>query len=132
MLATAQRVSPEEGKVLELEKKWTDAYKQHSYGTLTSLLAEDCIITVEDGRSFGKIGYMAHTSDSSVQVDVAEQSDIKVRMHGNVAVVSGGYHEVGTSKGKRYEYKDRFTDVWMKIDGQWLLIASHYSVPLPQ
>jgi hypothetical protein len=46
--------------------------------------------------------------------------------------VTGGYHETGNSKGKRYEYRDRLTDVWMKIDGQWQLIASQYSVPLPQ
>jgi beta-N-acetylglucosaminidase len=49
-----------------------------------------------------------------------------------MAVVIGAYHETGISKGKRYEYHDRFTDVWMKIDGQWQLIASQYSVPLQQ
>ena len=132
MLATAQRVSPEEGKILEVEKRWTDAYRQHSINVLTPLLAEDCIITVEDGRVFGKMGYLAHTVDSSVQVDVAEESDVKIRMHGNVAVVTGAYHETGTSNGKRYEYRDRFTDVWMKVDSQWLLIAAHYSVPVQQ
>jgi ketosteroid isomerase-like protein len=49
-----------------------------------------------------------------------------------VAVVTGAYHEIGTSKGKRYEYRDRLTDIWMKIDGQWRLIAAQYSVPLAQ
>jgi ketosteroid isomerase-like protein len=130
--AMAQRIAQEEARVLDLEKKWTDAYRQHSVATLTSLLDEDFIITVEDGRIFGKIGYMAHTADSSVQVEVAEESDIKVRLHGNVAVVTGAYHETGTSKGKRYVYRDRFTDVWLKTEGQWLLIASHYSVPVQQ
>jgi len=47
-------------------------------------------------------------------------------------VVTGAYHETGTSKGKRYEYHDRLTDVWMKINGQWRLIAAQYSVPLAQ
>src|SRR5215471_15625305 len=129
--AMAQRIAQEEARVLDLEKKWTDAYRQHSVATLTSLLDEDFIITVEDGRVFGKIGYLAHTADSSVKVDVAEESDVKVRLHGNVAVVTGAYHETGISNGKRYEYRDRFTDVWMKVDGQWLLIAAQYSVPLP-
>jgi ketosteroid isomerase-like protein len=131
VLAMAQRVSPEEAKILDVEKRWTDAYRQHDIRALTSLLAEDCAITVEDGRVFGKMGYLAHTTDSSVRVDVAEESDVKVRMHGNVAVVTGAYHETGSSNGKRYEYRDRFTDVWMKIDGQWLLIAAQYGVPLP-
>lgn len=132
MLSMAQQSSPEEAKILDLEKKWTDAYKAHNVSAMTSLLAEDVIITVEDGRTFGKFGYVAHTGDSSVQVDVAEESDVKIRMHGSVAVVTGAYHEAGTAKGKRYEYRDRFTDVWMKNNGQWQLIASQYSVPLQQ
>jgi len=56
-------------------------------------------------------------------------SDLHVRMHGNVAVVTGAYHEKGTNKGKPYEYRDRFTDVWLSSSGNWQLIASHYSIP---
>jgi ketosteroid isomerase-like protein len=126
----AQQASPEEAKILALEKKWTDAYRQHNLGIMTSMLAEDFVFTIEDGRVFGKMGYISHTADSSVQVDIAEQSDLRVHMHGNVAIVTGAYHEIGSSKGKRYEYRDRSTDVWMKTDGQWQLIASQYSVPL--
>ena len=131
MPSLAQQTSPDVAKVLALEAKWTDAYRQRNITILTSLLAEDFIITVEDGRVFGKIGYMSHTADPSVQVATADESDLRVNLHGNVAVVTGAYHETGTAKGKRYEYRDRMTDVWMKIDGQWQLIASQYSVPSP-
>ena len=124
--------SPEGVKVLGLEKKWTEAYKHHDIGILSSLLAEDFVITIEDGSTFGKEGYISHSADSSMRVEVAELSDLRVRMHGNTAVVTGAYHEIGDSKGKRYEYHDRLTDVWMKLGGEWRVIASHYSVPLNQ
>ena len=62
----------------------------------------------------------------------AEMSDLKVRMHGDTAIVTGSYHEKGDSDGKPYEYHDRFTDVWMKAAGKWHLVASHYSVPYKQ
>jgi len=65
-------------------------------------------------------------------VETAELSGLKVRMHGTTAVVTGAYHEKGNSGGKRYEDHDRLTDVWMKIDGRWQVISSHYSVPLRQ
>ena len=130
-ISLAQQASPET-TILTLEKRWTDAYRVRNISLMTSMLAEDFIITVEDGNIYGKMGYMAHTADTSTQVDMAEESDLKVRMHGTVAVVTGTYHETGTSKGKRYEYRDRLTDVWMKIDGQWRLIAAQYSVPLAQ
>jgi ketosteroid isomerase-like protein len=65
-------------------------------------------------------------------VEVAKLSDLRVRLHGSIAVVTGAYHERGQSNGKPYEYHDRLTDVWMKVGGAWQVVASHYSVPLKQ
>jgi ketosteroid isomerase-like protein len=115
-----------------LEMKWTDSYKQRSIDILSSLLAEDFSITVEDGSTYSKAGYISHSADTSTQVEVAELSDLKVRIHGDTAIVTGAYHERGTSGGKRYEYHDRLTDVWMKSGGKWQVVASHYSVPYKQ
>jgi len=117
-------------KVLALERQWNTAYKRSDIAVMNSLLADDFIITVEDGSTFSKSGYIAHNGDSSVHVGVSDMSDLKVRLHGNTAVVTGAYHEKGTDKGKPYEYYDRFADVWMNIKGTWQVIASHYSIPV--
>ena len=116
--------------IRSLEQKWTDSYKQRRIDILASLLAEDFVITVEDGKTYSKEGYISHTADTSVRVLVAEMSDLKVRLHGNTAIVTGAYYEKGESNGKPYEYHDRLTDVWMKIGGKWQVVASHYSVPM--
>ena len=118
--------------IRKLEEKWTESYKKRQIDILSSLLAEDFVITVEDGNTYSKSGYITHSADPSVQVDVAEISDLKVRMHGDTAVVTGAYHERGKSNGKPYEYHDRLTDVWMKVGGKWQVISSHYSVPMKQ
>ncbi len=119
-------------KILACESQWNAAYKRGDVATMNSLLADDFIITVEDGSTFSKPGYIAHNGDSSVHVETSDMSDLRVRMHGKVAVVTGAYHEKGTTKGKPYEYRDRFTDVWMDINGRWQVIASHYSIPVSQ
>jgi ketosteroid isomerase-like protein len=115
-----------------LEMKWTESYKQRSIDILSSLLADDFVITIEDGSIFSKAGYITHSADPSTRVQVAELSDLKVRMHGDTAIVTGAYHEKGESNGKNYEYHDRLTDVWMKVGGKWQVVASHYSVPAKQ
>ena len=112
-----------------LEAKWADSYRQRSIDILSSLLADEFVITVEDGNVYSKAGYISHTADSTTHVEVAELSDLKVRIHGDTAIVTGAYHEKGESNGKRYEYRDRLTDVWMKSGGKWQVVASHYSVP---
>ncbi len=116
--------------IRSMELKWTESYKQRQVDMLASLLADDFVITVEDGNTYGKTGYISHSVEPSTHVEVAEMSDLKVRMHGDAAVVTGAYHERGVSNGKAYEYHDRLTDVWMKNGGKWQVVASHYSVPV--
>lgn len=111
-----------------MESKWVDAYKQRQIATVASLLADDYVITQEDGSVYGKVGFISYNA-GSLRVDLAEASDLKIHMHDNIAVVTGAYHEKGMQGGKSYDYHDRLTDVWMKINGKWQLIASHYSLP---
>jgi ketosteroid isomerase-like protein len=118
--------------VRSLELKWTESYKQRSIDILSSLLAEDFVITIEDGSVYSKAGYITHSADPLTNVLIAELSDLKVRVHGDTAIVTGAYHEKGESSGKPYEYHDRFTDVWMRSGGKWQVVASHYSVPHKQ
>jgi len=84
--------------ILGLEAKWNSAYDRGDIATMNTLLADDFIITVEDGSTFSKSGYIAHYGDSTVHVEISDMSDLKVRMHGKTAVVTGAYHEKGTSK----------------------------------
>jgi hypothetical protein len=121
--------SPEATKVLALEAKLSDCYKQRKLDVFASLLDDDVVITFENGNMYGKIGYLSYSSNTSIHIDVADMSDLKIRMHTDVAVLTGSYHERGDVNGQAYDYHDRFTDVWMKKSGKWLLIASHYAVP---
>ena len=114
-------------RLLALENKFNAAYKSGDIAAMNSLLAEDFIITVEDGNTLSKSGYIADNGRPDFHVEISDLSGLSVRMHGNTAVVTGAYHEKGISKGQPYEYHDRFTDVWMNINGRWQIIASHYS-----
>jgi ketosteroid isomerase-like protein len=130
--SSAQQKSDSVSAVLELEEKWNDAYKRGAIDVLNLLLADDFIITIEDGSTYSKAGYIARLGAPSERVDVSQMSDLKVRMHGNVAIVTGAYHEKGTSKGKPYEFRDRLTDVWVNSGHRWQLIASHYSIAVKE
>ena len=132
VLSFAQQKSDAASKILSLESKWNEAYQHGDVAQLNALLADDFIITVEDGSTYSKTGYLARLGGPAQHVEISEMSDLKVRLRGNVAVVTGAYHEKATSMGKPYEYHDRLTDVWMNSDGKWQLVASHYSVPIKE
>jgi ketosteroid isomerase-like protein len=130
--AVAQGKADPSSKIIALENKWNDAYKHSDPAGMQALLADDFIITVEDGTTYSKSGYLAHTADSELRVQISELTDLRVRVHEDVAVVTGAYHEKGTSKGRAYESHDRLTDVWIKTSAGWQVIAAHYSIPTSQ
>jgi ketosteroid isomerase-like protein len=129
-IAAHSQEKSEAATIRALEMKWTESYKERSVDILSSLLSDDFMITIEDGSVYSKVGYISHSADPGTHVQVAELSDLKVRVHGDAAIVTGAYHEKGESNGKPYEYHDRLTDVWMKSAGKWQVVASHYSVPV--
>jgi ketosteroid isomerase-like protein len=126
---TSAQQNADAATVRGLELKWADAYKHRQLDLLSSFLDDDCVSTFEDGNVLGKLGLISYIAKPSEHVEVADMSDLRIRMHGETAVVTGAYHEQGVSNGKVYEYHDRFTDVWTKVHGNWKLIASHYSIP---
>jgi ketosteroid isomerase-like protein len=127
----AQEQAGAAAQVRKLEEKWAEAYKERDINILSTLLTEDFVITVEDGSTYSKAGYITHSADTTVKVETAELSDVRVRVHGgNIAVVTGAYHERGKSSGKPYEYHDRLTDVWVRVGNGWRVLSSHYSVPM--
>jgi ketosteroid isomerase-like protein len=131
-LSAAQQKSDTASKILALEAKWNSAYQHGDVAQLNALLADDFLITVEDGSMYSKTGYLGRLGGTAQHVDVSEMTDLKVRLRGDVAIVTGAYHEKGTVMGKPYEYRDRLTDVWLNSDGRWQVIASHYSIPVKE
>src|SRR6267378_7954502 len=45
----------DEATIRALESKWTDAYKQRQVAVLAALLADDYVITMEDGTVLSKV-----------------------------------------------------------------------------
>ena len=127
-VARAQE-SSETATIRGLEMKMLDCYKLRQVEVYASVLDEDFVITFEDGSIYSKTGYLAYSASSSTHIESVEIPEMKVRVHGDTAIVTGIYHEKGVDAQKSYDYRDRFTDVWMKKAGKWRLVAAHYSVP---
>ncbi|HVN17235.1 MAG TPA: nuclear transport factor 2 family protein, partial [Dongiaceae bacterium] len=129
-LASARaQESSDAAEIRALELKIADWYKHRQIESFAALLDDNFVITFEDGSTYSKTGYLSYSASSSTVVECVEISEMKIRMHGDTAVVTGVYHEKGVDSRQAYDYHDRFTDVWMKKSGKWRLVAAHYSVP---
>src|SRR5258708_13562770 len=81
-----------------LELKWVDAYKQRKIGDVATLLAEDYVITLEDGSTYGKVGFLSYNA-GALRVDIAELKDVRIRMHENKPVATPWCHAASQMRG---------------------------------
>jgi ketosteroid isomerase-like protein len=54
--------------------------------------------------------------------------DVLVLVFGDAAVVTGRTHGIGNFAGTPYDVIIRFTDTFVRREGQWTAVASHASV----
>jgi ketosteroid isomerase-like protein len=130
-LALVQNVSMAQGdetKIIALENLWNQMQLNHDADAMGKLLDEDFVFTDYDGTVMSKEQFLESIRDKSYQLTIEASENMKLHRHGDTVVVIGATHEKGTYKGKPYQHQGRFTDTWMKKNGQWLCIASQLSL----
>jgi hypothetical protein len=91
------------------------------------LKADDWLYTDADGKVTAKAQDLADAGFVTYQATDFKMSNLKVRIYGDTAVVTGRQTEVATMAGKDASAVFRVTDVWRRRDGRWQAIASHLS-----
>lgn len=106
----------------DLERKWTEGFKNRDKETLNSILADDFIFTDEDGQVYNKAQYIG--AIMQVKVDDYTLDDLTTRIAGDAGVVAGRWMGKMTIDGKQTSGTFRFTDTFAKRRGRWQAIAS--------
>jgi ketosteroid isomerase-like protein len=117
-----------ETKVIALENLWNQIQVNRDADAMGKMLDSDFVLTDYDGSIMSKAQFLASIRDNSIQLTVEVSTDMKLHRHGDTVIVIGATHEKGTEKGKPFSQVGRFTDTWIKKDGQWLCIASQLSL----
>ena len=130
-LASAQNSTGSGGRdealLIALENAWNQAQLHHDSKALDGLLADTFISTDNDGTFTTKAQFVADNGDLSYSPSLMANTEQKVFVYGNAAVVAGIYHAKGLSKGKPFDHYGRFTDTWIYLNDKWVCVASHTS-----
>ena len=118
------KTSADENRILILENAWNSAELEKNTKALEELLSDSLVYTDYDGTFMNKSEFLASVSNPSLHSEQIVNESVTVHSYGTSAVVTGIYREKGTTNGKRYSRRGRFTDTWVSENGVWRCVAS--------
>jgi ketosteroid isomerase-like protein len=119
--------SPDEAELIRLERVWNDAHVNGDAGALDRLWAEDLTVTVPNMQVITKEGAIAIARSGRVKFRRYETSDVRVRLYGDAAVLTGIVERTRVLNGQDVNDKWRFTKMCIRRAGKWQVVAWHAS-----
>jgi hypothetical protein len=128
LVSSAIAQGPEEGDeqaVLKVERDGCHAYQIGDTATLQTLFTADYTLTNSHGEISTLADDIADAKSGAVRYTMFENRNMKVRLYGDAAIVTGQTWIKGTIQGRLIDASFQFTDTLVRQGGHWLLAASH-------
>ena len=114
-------------ELTRLEQIWNDAYVRADADALEQLCADDLVVTLTDMVVLNKQNSIAILRSGKVKFQRYETSDLGIHVYDNAAVVTGRLQRTRSVQGREVNDEWRFTKVYIRRGGKWLVVAWHAS-----
>jgi ketosteroid isomerase-like protein len=116
-----------ERQILKLEEELTQTEMRVDVPALDRIYADDIMVTAPIGICVDKPAVMTEIRQAAEKAVVGryDKDDVKVRAYGDTAVSSYRMTAEATFEGTQINRSLCITNVWMKRDGQWQIVARH-------
>jgi ketosteroid isomerase-like protein len=114
-----------EQEVRQTIEKYRTALVQRDAATLERIWANDYTFTNGAGEMVSKTQRLANLKSGATSLDsISQEEEIKVRVHGDVAVATGRVTIKGQYSGKQASGQYQSINVWVKGAAGWQLVAN--------
>ena len=126
----AAQNSTVEQEIIKLERERLDAYARADREAFDRIVADDFAMTHSDGSVFDKVRERSVLRPSTTERPLPKLTieDVKVRVYGDAAVITGLLVEQGDRIGR---VSLAFTNTYIKRQGKWQIVAGQLT-RLPQ
>jgi ketosteroid isomerase-like protein len=114
-------------ELTRLEQVWNDAHLRGDAKALDQLWADDLFVTVPDMPVMNKEESLAISKAGKMKFDIYKTSDLRIKVYGNSAVVTGQLVRIRDASSTKFEDDWRFTKVYVRRGGRWQVVAWHGS-----
>lgn len=124
-VGTAGRSEAEaEAEVTELGEKWEKAFEERDWSALEEIYADDYTFVDPMGNLMTREQDIEQIKSGKLKFESHEHSNVERRIYGDTAVVTGVSTIKGTYEGEDFSGKYRWTDTYVRKDGEWKVAAS--------
>ena len=114
-----------EQAVMRIERELLNAILKGDASASERYLASTYVFTGPDGTVENKAQAVADVKSGDLKLQSASLDGAKVQVYGDTVVVTYSSNDKGTYKGKDISGTTRWTDVFVKHNGRWQVVASH-------
>jgi ketosteroid isomerase-like protein len=113
----------DEDDVLRAEHELALCYQNSDAVCIEQGVMEDYILINSRGKISARADDLAEAKKGDPEYEIFANHDMKARLRGDSAVVTGVTHTKGISGGQPFDGEFRFTDTFVKDHGRWRLWA---------
>jgi ketosteroid isomerase-like protein len=124
-------VAEDEKAVAALDTQYQAAVAKNDAATMDRILADDFILVTGKGKVFTKADLLNEARGGKTVYERQDDSEQKVRVYGDTAIVTALLYIKGTSEGKTFERKLWFSDTYVRTPSGWRYVFGQASIPLP-
>lgn len=114
-------------EVMEVKRQYDVAQLGNDGKWFDRMLADDYVFIGSDGSVSSKSDFVKDMQSRDLVWESVAVKDMRVRVYGVTAVVTGRCFGKGRYKGSPVDERQRFTSVWIKRSGRWQGISEHGS-----
>jgi len=114
-----------EKELMKIEQDMSDALIKGDAAAVEKMIADDCFLTAPDGSTQNKGQFMADVKSGDLKLQSQEITDMDVHgANADAVFVTYGTTDKGSYKGRDIGGQFRWTDIFVKRDGRWMLLGS--------
>ena len=132
LITNAQKNNNVEQTIMKIEQEILDGVLKKDGSAGDKHLAASAVFTGPDGMMMTKSEFLSVLKSGDLNLESSTIEDMKVQVHGNTAIATYRTTDKGKWKDTDISGQYRWTDVFVKEKGNWLLVAGHGSKLAPQ
>jgi len=116
-----------EEQIANLDTEYQLAVERNDAETMDRILADDFVLVTGLGKTFTKADLLEEARSGRITYEFQRDTDQKVRVWGDMAVITALLWSKGTDDGAPFDHKLWFSDTYVKTADGWKYVFGQAS-----